>query len=118
MIDSKTWVIFVIVVIVLVFIAVFYCKESFGDPIHLNEQLNKTQSLTFQEMFPDVVPYSNTLYGLTGIEKCYDTAYKHGGTCLEYGVTGNAWWFPPKKSEPQKEITDINNTQLVIHPLR
>jgi hypothetical protein len=52
--------------------------------------------LTEDILFKDIVPYENQIDGRLGLDMCLE---KCNGTCVEYGVTGNAYCFPDENKE-------------------
>lgn len=58
-------------------------------------------NLMNDSLFKDVVYYENDIrgdvYGRIGLDKCLENC---NGTCLEFGVTGNAYCFPKQPNIP------------------
>ena len=80
--------------------------KKFGDPLSTTYQYR-----TLEEQFPDVIAYDNNPdLSRMGLDKCYEQADKEGGYCVEYGITGNAWYFPETKEREKNYKTD-NNSQ-------
>ena len=52
--------------------------------------------LTEDVLFKDIIPYENQIDGRLGLDMCLE---KCNGTCVEYGVTGNAYCFPDINKE-------------------
>jgi hypothetical protein len=84
---------------------------------------NKNNQQLFNDVtFDDVVYYENDnmnlksssgselgsqSLSLTGLEKCMNNK---AGYCVEYGITGNAYYYPPSKSD--KNYGEIINMDL------
>lgn len=89
---------FILVLIILVWISIHIIKksnENFGG-IKLENIKEGTQSFD-DKLFDDVVMYksSPTDVSKVGLYECLE---KCKGTCVEYGITGNAFCFPKKES--------------------
>jgi hypothetical protein len=72
---------------------IFNSKEKFGG-IKLENIASGTKSFD-DKLFDDVVMYKSSP---TDLSKAglYDCLEKCKGTCVEYGVTGDAYCFPEK----------------------
>lgn len=94
------------------FVSIDYSKKSnkFGDPLSTSYQYR-----TIEEQFPDVIAYDNDTETLRmGLDKCAEQCIPKGGTCVEFGVTGNAWCYP-KTTNKQKETVDIQNNSVYTY---
>ncbi len=79
--------------------------KKFGDPLSTTYQYR-----TLEEQFPDVIAYDNNPdLSQIGLDKCYAKKENDGGYCVEFGLTGNAWYFPETKREINYSID--NNSQ-------
>jgi len=80
--------------------------KKFGDPLSSTYQYR-----TLEDQFPDVVAYDNNPdLSQLGLDKCYEQVEKDGGYCVEFGISGNAWYFPKTKEREINYKTD-NNSQ-------
>ncbi len=82
--------------IVLILLYIVYKRiEFFGDKI----SVKKTPDiLDLRQQFDDMVVYDNSQDGRLGLDKCIE---KCNGYCVEYGLTGSAYCFPHKESQPK-----------------
>lgn len=67
------------------------------------------------KQFSEVIVYENDTDGRMGLDKCLEYCTPTGGTCTEYGISGNAWCYPVVKYEPKNFRDDIsapNETKL------
>jgi hypothetical protein len=56
-------------------------------------KMNEINAQLFDDItFRDVVYYENDLDGRLGLDKCLDNKT---GYCVEFGQTGNAYYYPP-----------------------
>ena len=80
----------VLLIVIIIFIFIFYLNnlnEKFDDIINIE----RTPSYLNDALFDDIIPYENDEEGRLGLDKCLEYC---NGTCLEYGITGNANCFP------------------------
>jgi hypothetical protein len=74
--------------------------ESFDDTefTHLKSGVPQTPDILLDPLFEDMIFYQNddepysVPNGKIGLDKCFDECT---GTCVEFGVSGNAFCFPP-----------------------
>ena len=93
---------------------------------------NKNNQQLFNDVtFDDVVYYENDnmnlksssgselgsqSLSLTGLEKCMNNK---AGYCVEYGITGNAYYYPPSKSDKNYgEIINMDDLQKHLYKER
>jgi hypothetical protein len=90
---NKYLFILVIVLFICAAMYIFNSKEKFGG-IKLENIASGTKSFD-DKLFDDVVMYKSSP---TDLSKAglYDCLEKCKGTCVEYGVTGDAYCFPEK----------------------
>jgi hypothetical protein len=72
-------------------------------------------------LFNDVIYYENDVdidvpNGQTGLEKCFGACAKTSGTCVEFGITGNAFCFPPYQTV-SKTYKDPNSDRIPVELL-
>ena len=69
--------------------------------------------------FGDIIRYDNDDDGRLGLDKCYDNKHGH---CVEYGVSGIAYYYPPEKANTNYgnvinfEAKDNENTDEFKYP--
>jgi hypothetical protein len=87
---------FILVLVILVYVAIYLIKKSREnfDGLKLENISEGTKSFD-DKLFDDVVMFksSPTDVSKVGLYECLE---KCKGTCVEYGVTGNAFCFPKK----------------------
>ncbi len=89
---------FILVLVILVWIAIYLIKKSNENFDGLKLENIKEGTRSFDDkLFDDVVMYKSSLTdeSKSGLYECLE---KCNGTCVEYGVTGNAFCFPKKES--------------------
>jgi hypothetical protein len=131
-----------ILVILLLFILwkLFCCvnKIDYFDNLYNNFQKIEKQSIINKQnqqlyndaAFDDVKYYQNDKTGL-GIDRCMENKYGH---CMEFGITGNAYYYPPSKSnlylgeitnmdefqkhlDREKDVTAKNTSEYLHYPI-
>ena len=89
-----------------------YSMTTSFKEIEKSNALNNINAQLFDDItFRDVIIYDNDIDGRTGLDKCLDNKV---GNCVEYGVSGVAYYYPPEKSNkyygelfnPNKETSD------------
>lgn len=98
----------IIILIILIIIAIILIQkinsnESF-DEINKDEILDIRKDnisyVNITEQFPDIKKFENDKDFRMGLDKCIEYKEKEGkGNCVEYGITGNAWYYPPVNYE-------------------
>ena len=74
--------------------------------------LNKQNQQLFNDIsFDDVKYYENDMKsGRTGLDKC---AEHTDGDCVEFGITGNAYYYPPDKTNKYfGEVLNLDPEQI------
>jgi hypothetical protein len=86
----------------------FKNQEPFGDPISIKNQ--SPIIIDINKQFPDVVMFDNDYDGRIGLDKCAEYSLnKKEGKCVEYGITGNAWYFPEVKFTEKNFKSGMND---------
>jgi hypothetical protein len=122
----------ILVFLVVLFFIIFFInkKEPMDDVAYSDLKTNKAKqpaTIPFEilekqrvlnnnnvDIFNNYV-FSDTLFlendsERTGIDKCIDTKISQGGECVEYGISGNAFYFPNKKVLTYGEMSDLSFT--------
>ncbi len=94
-----------IVLIIILIIIFFECHQK---KEHLTQTLESKIDLLADPLFSDVTLYKNDDNPYepgqkTGYEKCLRNCNK--GTCVEFGLSGAAFCFPPKNYGHSKTTT-------------
>lgn len=95
--DTKTF-IYIVAAILLIIIGVIviYAGEHFGDVLDVRK--DNVDYVDITKQFPDVKVFTNDSDFRMGLDKCIEYRNEQkGGNCVEYGITGNAWYYPEVK---------------------
>ncbi len=57
---------------------------------------NSSADIFNNSTFNDVVIYDNNIDGRLGLDKCMEIKKKNNGTCVPFGITGVAYYYPPR----------------------
>lgn len=69
--------------------------ENFGDDLDVRK--DNVSYVNITEQFPDIKKFENDKDFRMGLDKCIEYKEKeqnNKGNCVEYGITGNAWYYP------------------------
>lgn len=94
-------------IIIIILILLWKSCEGFADI-----SVEKPPAMNFEDdLFRDLIYYDNSIDRL-GLDKCVEDCK---GSCLEFGITGNAWCFPKTKSYmPVVEDVRIGGDNVII----
>lgn len=102
-------IVLIIILIILCIILQIITSEKFCncEKFEKEELKEKTYSknnvsyVDIQKQFPELVIFENDKDFRMGLDKCYEHKMKNNnkGNCVEYGLTGDAWYFPEVKIE-------------------
>lgn len=92
----------IIILIILIAIAIILIQkinsENFGDIDGYNPSIRKdnVSYVNITEQFPEIKKFENDKDFRMGLDKCveYKKEQNNKGNCVEYGITGNAWYYP------------------------
>jgi len=120
-------IIYIVLIIIILLIIKVYKLEKFNniDGVVLDPNIKKKTTVShidITKQFPEVNIFENDTDFRMGLDKCYEHKKKNNnkGNCVEYGYTGNAWYFPEVeidygnfrketiKSNQQKDFEIIN----------
>ena len=132
----KLLLLFVFLVAVLVYYKTYYEQFDSASNSRLNTISDSRLDTTISEIVPiekvqsgtgknfindnlfnDVIYHENDVDidipgGKTGLEKCFESCNKTNGTCVEFGITGNAFCFPPYNAAPTILAKDPNSNRI------
>lgn len=119
-----------IIIIIIILIIKIYNLENFEDnkfnSIASDPNIRKKTTIShidITKQFPEVNIFENDMDDFRmGLDKCMEHKEKNNnkGNCVEYGLTGNAWYFPKVdidygnfrvkniKSNQQKDFEIVN----------
>jgi len=67
------------------------------EEIEKEKMRNKLSADLFNNStFNDVVVYDNDIDGRLGLDKCMEIKKNNNGTCVPFGITGVAYYYPPR----------------------
>ena len=114
--------IYIVLVLIIIIIYLLYDKNEYYTTIKSNSESeyrkfsNQMQKKGVRQgtdaldglLFEDVNLYESehTVDGELGLEKCIKNCK---GMCVEFGMTGDAYFFPEDYSDISKKYTDQNN---------
>lgn len=92
--NIKTIVI-ILIAIILILIGIILISRSTFDNVDLSIKKDNVDYVNITEQFPEVKTFQNDSDFRMGLDKCIEYKEKQkGGNCVEYGITGNAWYYP------------------------
>ena len=126
--DTTKIIIFIILIIIILLIIKVFKLEKFDNTFNSIssdpnvKRKNTISHLDITKQFPEVNIFENDNDFRMGLDKCIEHKEKNNnkGHCVEYGYTGNAWYFPEVqidygnfrketiKSNQQKDYEIIN----------
>lgn len=86
----------IIIIIAIILIQKINSNENFGDVLDVKK--DNVSYINITEQFPDIKKFENDKDFRMGLDKCIEYKEKeqnNKGNCVEYGITGNAWYYPP-----------------------
>lgn len=85
----------IIIVLIVILISLINVIEYFGDELDIRK--DNIDYVNITDQFPDIKKFDNDSDFRMGLDKCieYKDQQKEKGNCVEYGITGNAWYYPP-----------------------
>ena len=115
-------IIIIFIIILIIFCIICYLNKNENFNISSNDPIiTKTYTpniLSITQQFPDIKVFENDHDHRMGVDKCIEYQTKHPGNCVEYGITGNAWFFPKNEfiygnfknpDEPNQSFIDFPN---------
>jgi hypothetical protein len=112
----------ILAIILVIVLMVYYARcdhiDTFDDfysnyhAIERQSLLNKQNQQLFNDIsFDDVKYYENDMKsGQTGLDKCL---LHQAGECVEFGITGNAYYYPPSKTNKYfGEVLNLDPEQI------
>lgn len=79
-----------------------------GPVLDAQNQKRETNRKLFEDhIFDDVVVYYNDQKGRSGLDRCLDNKC---GRCVEFGLTGDAYYYPCKSKVSYSDVQDQDFT--------
>lgn len=113
--------IIIIFVAILIIFCIIHClnnKENFESDSNQTIKTYSPNVLSITKQFSDVKVFENDPDHRMGLDKCIEYQKNNSGNCVEYGMTGNAWFFPKNDfvygnfrnpDEPNQSFIDYPN---------
>ena len=86
----------ILTAIILISIGIILISRSTFDNIDLSIKKDNVDYVNITEQFPEVKTFHNDSDFRMGLDKCieYKEKQNNKGNCVEYGIAGNAWYYP------------------------
>lgn len=83
------------IILIIIGVVVLSNFDNF-DNVQLDVRKDNVSFINITEQFPEVKTFSNDADFRMGLDKCVEYKEQQGnkGNCVEYGITGNAWYYP------------------------
>lgn len=82
------------IILIIIGVIVIYKSEHFGDVLDVRK--DNVDYVDITKQFPEIKTFANDSDFRMGLDKCIEYKMMNGnkGNCVEYGITGNAWYYP------------------------